>query len=39
MLAIVIICRFVQDWRGLVKNAASYPLVETLLPLNKAGAG
>lgn len=39
ILVIVTICRFVQAWRGLVKNAAGHPLVEALLPLNKAGAG
>lgn len=39
ILVIVTICRFIQDRRGLVKNVASYPLLEALLPLNKAGAG
>jgi hypothetical protein len=39
ILVIVTICRFVQYWKGLVKDAAGHPLLDVLLPLNKASAG
>ena len=39
ILVFVTMCRFIQDWNDLVKDAAGHPLVDALLPPNKAGAG